>query len=108
MGGPPNAGRKTVPRTTMRRVLGTFSPYRWHLAGIVLLVLASAALGLLSPFYLRALINDGLLRRDLPVITHYTLLTLLVTLGSTALALGFGYLSLAVGQQIMRDLRNRL
>src|SRR5262249_42313116 len=93
---------------TVRRVLRTFDPYRWHLAGIVLLVLAAAGLGLLSPFFLRTLINDGLLRRSLAVITRYTLLTLLVTIGGTALMLGYGYLSMAVGQRIMRDLRNQL
>jgi ATP-binding cassette subfamily B protein len=108
MAGPPGGPRRPIPRATVRRVLRTFGPYRWHVVGIVLLVLASAALGLLSPFFLRALINDGLLRRNLPVVTHYTLLTLLATLGGTGLMLGYGYLSMAVGQHIMRDLRNRL
>jgi ATP-binding cassette subfamily B protein len=94
--------------TTFQRVLSTFAPYRWQLVGIALLVFASAALGLLSPFYLRTLINDGLLKRDLSVVTHYTLLTLLVTVGSVVLALGYGYQSMLVGQRIMRDFRDRL
>ena len=88
--------------------MSTFDLYRWELAGIALLVFVSAGLGLLSPFYLRTLINDGLLRRDLPVITHYTLLTLLATIGGIALSLGYGYLSMIVGQKIMRDLRDKL
>src|SRR5690606_30862332 len=86
----------------------TFAPYRPHLAAIVVLVLAAAGIGLLSPFFLQTLINEGLLESNIAVVTRYTLLTLLVTLGSSALTLGFGYLSLWVGQQIMRDLRNRL
>jgi ATP-binding cassette subfamily B protein len=86
----------------------TFDPYRWQLVGIALLVFTSAALGLLSPFYLRTLINEGLLKSNLSVVTHYTLLTLLVTLGSVVLSLGYGYLSMLVGQRIMRDLRDRL
>ncbi|MBD0327659.1 MAG: ABC transporter ATP-binding protein, partial [Pyrinomonadaceae bacterium] len=108
MSGSRDGGRQPIARTTVRRVATTFSTYRWHLAGIAALVLASAGIGLLSPFYLRTLINDGLLQRDLPVITHYTLLTLIVTLASTALALGYNYLSMIVGQKIMRDLRDRL
>jgi ATP-binding cassette, subfamily B, bacterial len=72
------------------------------------LVLASAALGLLSPFFLRHIINDGLLKGDLGVVTIFSVYTLLATLGSTGLALAFGYLSVLVGQNIMRDLRNRL
>jgi ATP-binding cassette, subfamily B, bacterial len=106
--GPPGASRKPITRATVQRVLRTFDPYRRQVAAIVVLVLASAGLGLLSPFFLRALINDGLLRHNLSVVTHYTLLTLLVTLGGTALTLAYSYLSMTVGQQIMRDLRNRL
>jgi ATP-binding cassette, subfamily B, bacterial len=108
MGGPPGAARKPIPRATVRRVLRTFDRYRWQLAGIALLVLAAVGLSLLSPFFLRTLINDGLMRRHMPVVTHYTLLTLLATIGSTALMLGYGYLSMVVGQRIMRDLRNQL
>jgi ATP-binding cassette subfamily B protein len=99
---------KMEKKATMRRVVRTFAPYRWQLVGIALLVLASAGLGLLSPFYLRTLINEGLLKQNLPLITHYTLLTLLVTIGSIVLALGYGYLSMIVGQKIMRDLRDQL
>lgn len=100
--------RKPLQRATVRRVWRSFTPYRMQLALIALLVLVAAGLGLLSPFYLRSLINDGLLRRDMGVVTHYTVLTLLVTFGGTVLSLGYGYLSLSVGQQIMRDLRNQL
>jgi len=57
---------------------------------------------------LRSLINDGLVPKNLGVVTHYTILTLLATIGATALALGYGWLSLLVGQHLMRDLRNRL
>lgn len=101
-------GTKPAKNTSLRRVMSTFDPYRWELTGIALLVFVSAGLGLLSPFYLRTLINEGLLRRDLPVITHYTLLTLLATIGGIALSLGYGYLSMIVGQKIMRDLRDKL
>ena len=100
--------KKPIARTTVKRVFTTFASYRLYLVGILILVLCSAALGLLSPFFLRALINRGLLKNDLGVITHYSLLTLAATLGGMIFSLAFGYLSLWVGQQIMRDLRNRL
>lgn len=100
--------KRTVNPGTLKRVITTFSQYRPQLLGILVLVLASAGLGILSPFYLRSLINEGLLKNDLSVITHYSLLTLAATLGATVLGLGYGFLSLWVGQQIMRDLRNRL
>ena len=104
----PDKPKKPVNPATLKRAITTFSEYRPHLIGILVLVLASAGLGILSPFFLKALINQGLLQNDLGIITHYSLLTLAATLGATVLGLGFGFLSLWVGQQIMRDLRNRL
>lgn len=99
---------KVPRRASMRRVIALFGSYKSHLLGVVVLVLASAAIGLLPPFYLQSLINDGLLKRNLDVVTHYTLLTIAATLGATVFSLGYGYLSLLVGQHLMRDLRNQL
>ncbi len=99
--------RKVKPETP-KRVMQSFLPYRRDVVLIALAVLASAALGLLSPYFLRIIIDDGLGKGNLPIIARYTLLTLAATLGSTVFALGYGYLSVVVGQRIMRDLRTRL
>jgi ATP-binding cassette subfamily B protein len=101
-------GKKPVNKETVRRVVRSFAPYRSQVAMTCCLVLASAALGLLSPFFLEIIVNEGLLKKDLAVVTQYTILTLAATLGSTALGLGFGYISIKVGQHIMRDLRTQL
>ena len=114
-GGPPgskngqkNGEKKPLKPDTLRRVAQTFVPYKATVAAIAVAVLASAALGLFSPFLLRAIINQGLLARDMALVTRDTALTLAATLGATALALLYGYWSVQVGQRIMRDLRNRL
>ncbi len=65
-------------------------------------------LGLLPPFLLQAIINKGLLAQDMEVVLRDTVLSLVATLGATALTLLYGYLSIQVGQHIMRDLRNQL
>ena len=108
MRGTPPGPRKPLKPNTIRRVMQTFRPYRLQVMWIVVAVLASVALGLLSPFFLRTIVNRGLLARDMGVITRYTLYTIGVTLGGTALTLGYNYLSTLVGQHIMRDLRNQL
>jgi ATP-binding cassette subfamily B protein len=71
-------------------------------------VLLSAGLGLLSPFFLKIIVNDGLLNHHLDTVMKFSALTMAATLGSTALGLGFAYVSVLVGQKIMRDLRNNL
>ena len=108
-GGVPPGPQKPLKPDTVRRVIGTFRPYRAQVAWIALAVLAAAALGLLSPFFLRTIVNQGLLGarhgRRHPL---HALHAGWRRVGGTALTLGYGYLSTLVGQHIMRDLRNQL
>jgi ATP-binding cassette, subfamily B, bacterial len=107
MGGGPG-GKPSFKPGTPKRVLGTFRPYTGNLTGIAAAVLVSAALGLLSPYFLKIIIDRGLQTGDLGIIARYSVYTLLATIGSTGFALLYGYLSVVVGQRIMRDLRARL
>ena len=105
-GGPPS---KPVSAETKKRIVQAFAPYKSQLALIALCVLLSAGLGLLSPYWLRKIIDDGLSGSGgMPVVVHYSILTLLATLVSVGFAMGYGYLSTLVGVQILRDLRARL
>ncbi|HEV2474745.1 MAG TPA: ABC transporter transmembrane domain-containing protein, partial [Chthonomonadales bacterium] len=108
MRGPMPGPTRPVNKATLRRIARTFAPYKMQVALTCCAVIASAALGLLSPFFLRIIVNQGLLGRNLAIVTKYTLLTLFATIGSTLLGLAYGYLSTVVGQRIMRDLRNSL
>jgi len=92
----------------MKRVFGLFKPYPAQMVWTVVLVLLSAGIGLATPFFLQTIINDGLIKHNLGVITEYTLLSVAATVISTGLGIGYGYLSVVVGQRIMRDLRNNL
>ena len=100
--------KKPLKPDTLRRVMQTFGPYHKQVAGIAVTVLLAAGLGLFPPFLLQAIINHGLLARNMGLVTRDIGWTLLTTLVSTALTLYYGYLSILVGQRIMRDLRNRL
>jgi ATP-binding cassette subfamily B protein len=99
---------KPINKTSLRRVVGLFAPYKRNVAWTVLLVLLSAGLGILSPFFLKIIVNEGLSKRHLGVVTSFSVYTLLATLGGTAFGLAFAYVSVLVGQRIMRDLRNDL
>jgi len=100
--------RKPISKETSRRVFASFRPYKREVVLTVVLVLGSVALSLLNPFFLRSIINDGLLKSDLSVVARFSIYTLLATIGATILSLSFGYVSVLVGQRIMRDLRNQL
>ncbi len=103
-GGPPGK----LDRAIVRRVAAQFAPYRRQVSVIVALVMVSALVGLANPFLLRRLVNDGLLARNMDVVTRDTLLTLLATVVSTAAGVGYAYVSVLVGQSVMRDLRDGL
>ncbi|MBC8137878.1 MAG: ABC transporter ATP-binding protein, partial [Fibrella sp.] len=112
MGGGRGSGGEAPPKkidpATIKRVFATFAQYKILLAGIVVLVLLSAALGILPPYLLRLLIDKGLLKEDFPAIVRYSVGTGVAQLGSTICGLGYGYLSVLLGQRILRDLRQRL
>jgi ATP-binding cassette subfamily B protein len=95
----------TDHRLDRRRLLGLFRPYRMRLGAVLGLILLSAALGMVSPFLLRAVLDDAIPRQDT------TLLAVLVT-GMIAIAVATGALGVAqtllsntVGQRVMHDLR---
>src|ERR1041385_4701098 len=106
MRGPTTAPAKPVTRETLKRIARTFAPYKAEIFWTALAVLLSAGLGLLSPFFLKIIVNRGLIGHDMGDVTRYTLYTLAATVASIGLGAGYGYLSTVVGQHIMRDLRN--
>lgn len=106
-GGLPEPPRPLQPGT-LPRIGRLFRPYLPQVICTAVAVFVSVGLGLLSPFYLQTIINRGLLGHDMGVVTRYTVYTLAVTVGGAACSLLFSYLSVVVGQQIMRDLRNQL
>ncbi|HEY1001058.1 MAG TPA: hypothetical protein VGD83_15575, partial [Streptosporangiaceae bacterium] len=65
-------GRKTVSaaekaqarEVSLRRIGRLFGPYRWQLAVVTAIIVASSLVGLASPFLLRAIIDTALPDRD--------------------------------------------
>lgn len=100
--------KKPINKATPRRVMRTFLPYKAELTLVFVAVMASVTLGLFSPWFLKTIINDGIVGRRLDIVERYTIYTLLATFGATVFGLGYSYLSIDVGQRIMRDLRNQL
>ena len=104
-----NGGPKApLKKETLKRVAKHFDPYRPQMVAVVILVLATAFLGMLNPFFLKEIVNEGLLKKDLGVVAQFSVFALIATLGSTGLSIVFGWISIVVGQKIMRDLRVQL
>ncbi|HLI31929.1 MAG TPA: ABC transporter ATP-binding protein [Solirubrobacteraceae bacterium] len=88
-----------------RRILALFAPYRARLALVILLIMISAGLSMINPFLVREALDEGILHH------HGTLLSELIG-GMIAIAIASAvfsvlqtYISNAVGQRVMHDLR---
>jgi ATP-binding cassette, subfamily B, bacterial len=99
---------KKVSKETVRRVVALFKPYKKEVWITVVSVLVAALVGLLPFWFLQIIVDEGLAKHNLSITARYSVYTILITLLASGLTLLYGYLSIVVGQRIMRDLRNQL
>jgi ATP-binding cassette, subfamily B, bacterial len=113
----PSAGRGRGPRTvtaaekaqarsvSLRRIGQLFTPYRWPLAIVTGIIVASSVVGLASPFLLRAVIDTALPDKNVRLLAWLVA----AMVGVAALSAAFGviqtWISTRVGQRVMHGLR---
>ena len=97
-----------ITRNLLKRVMAYAGAYRWHLVGMLLLILATSGLSLLSPLIVRDLIDKTIPAKD----THRLLMLSLALLALPALQGGIRVverrLNTAVGEGVIFDLRAAL
>jgi ATP-binding cassette subfamily B protein len=99
---------KKLRPDTLKRIASCFKPYRAQVAFTITLVAVSVLFGLLPALFLRIIVDQGLYKNNLHVTAEYSVYTILVTVFASVATYGYGYLSVDVGQRILRDLRNAL
>jgi ATP-binding cassette subfamily B protein len=95
----------TDTRLDRRRLLGLFRPYRRRLAAVLFLILISAALGMVSPFLLRAVLDDAIPHNDTTLLAGLVAGMIAIAVATGALGVAQTLLSNTVGQRVMHDLR---
>lgn len=94
-----------------RRVASRFGDHRLEVAGVVVLVVVTAGLGVVNPLLLQRLFDDGLFVAGGPDVQRsLVLLAWMVAIPLVAGLLGLAqtYLATDVGQKVMRGLRDDL
>ncbi len=90
------------------RILALFKPYKRQILRVVILLLFGSAVGMASPFLLRAIIDDALPNADIQLLVYLAS----GLIGIAALSAGLNTLQIVmstkIGQSIMHDLRVRL
>ncbi|HJZ45929.1 MAG TPA: ABC transporter transmembrane domain-containing protein [Roseiflexaceae bacterium] len=89
----------------LRRVLAYARPYRWKIAGMLVIIVITSGLGLLTPLIMRDLIDRTLPARDLKRLALLALGLLLIPIVSAALGLWQRRLNATVGEGVIYDLR---
>jgi ATP-binding cassette subfamily B protein len=88
-----------------RRILGLFKPYRKRLGVVLGLIVFSSGISMLNPFLVKSALDDGLLGKNGTILTETVLGMVGVAIVSQATSVWQTYISNAVGQQVMHDLR---
>ncbi len=88
-----------------RRILRLFKPYRLKLTIVLVMIVFSSAVAMLNPFLLRAALDRGIIGHNDTVLTETVAGMILVALISQATSVWQTYISNAVGQRVMHDLR---
>ncbi|MBV9843736.1 MAG: ABC transporter ATP-binding protein [Kutzneria sp.] len=87
------------------RIVGLFRPHRGPMAGLFVLLVVQAGLGVVSPFLLRAILDEALPRRDPVLLSVLAGGMIVASAGSAALGVATTGLSNTIGQRVMNDLR---
>ncbi len=93
------------PHVSLWRIVRLFAPYRGRLAVVLGLIGMSSAVSLVPPFLLRGILDIALPQARLGLLTMLALTMLAIAGAISAAGVLQSYLSLAVGQDMMHDLR---
>jgi ATP-binding cassette subfamily B protein len=95
----------TPSRGELRRIAHLFAPYRRRLSVVLGLIAVSAGLGMVSPFLLRAVLDQAIPHADTGQLTLLVAGMVAIAIATGALGVGQTWLSNVVGQRVMHDLR---
>jgi ATP-binding cassette subfamily B protein len=91
--------------TDTARIARLFKPYRARLGSVLALIGLSAGLSMVSPFLLRAVLDEAIPERDTALLTWLVAGMVAISIATGALGVAQTWLSNLVGQRVMHDLR---
>jgi ATP-binding cassette subfamily B protein len=115
--------RRPITRTTIRRVVSIFRPYRRQVSVVGAAIIISSGLGVVNPLMIKKIFDDALFGPssgpgantcsgqpcpNLEALWIFVGIMVLIPIVTSAIGVGQTYLSNLVGLQVMQDLRNSL
>ena len=100
-------GRKTDART-VRRVVEAFKPYKAQVVLVLIAILLTTLLGLVNPLLIQRVFDDAIDKHNTNLLVIYVVIMFITPIVSGIIGVGQSYLNNKIGQNVMRDFRNRL
>ncbi len=99
---------KRFERALLRRVLGMARPYRKHLVGFLITVVAAAVVVAVPPLLLRSLLDDAVPEQNRGMVTLLAVGAVTLAIANAALSLVQRWYSARIGEGLIYDMRVRL
>lgn len=100
-------GRKT-DRRTLRRVAQAFSPYKVQIALALIAIILTTVLGLVNPFLIQYIFDDAIGKHNLNLLIILVSIMIVTPIVTGLIGVGQTFLNNIIGQNVMRDFRNKL
>ncbi len=100
-------GRKTDAQT-VRRVIQSFAPYKLQVVFVLFAILLTTVLGLVNPLMIARIFDDAIGKRDFQKLVLYVSIMLVTPVITGLIGVWQTYLNNIIGQNVMRDFRNKL
>jgi ATP-binding cassette subfamily B protein len=100
-------GRKTDART-LRRVVEAFKPYKAQVVLVLIAILLTTLLGLVNPLLIQRIFDDAIGKHNINLLIIYVVIMFVTPIIAGIIGVGQSYLNNKIGQNVMRDFRNRL
>jgi ATP-binding cassette subfamily B protein len=97
-----------VKKGTARRMLTFAVPYRTILAVFLPVVILDAAISAVNPLILRALIDNGILKKDSSLVIQLAVLVAVLALADAGLVLTERRISAYIGESLIFDMRSKV
>jgi ATP-binding cassette subfamily B protein len=97
-----------VRRANLRRIVALFRPYRARLLAVCALIVLSAAIGVISPFLLRQVLDVAIPEENVELLTVLVAGMVAIPIVTGVIGVYQTLLSNQVGQSVMHDLRTKV
>src|SRR2546426_239968 len=100
-------GRKT-DAGTLKGLPKAFSPYKIQITLVLIAILLTTVLGLVNPFMIQFIFDDAIGKGNARLLIILVSIMFIMPIITGLIGVGQTYLNNVIGQQVMRDFRNKL